>query len=180
MNEDKTYERIKEPDDPNRCQSTGSNGQCTLVAIAGGFCHLHGANKVIESNERKNIRNYKLSQLQSEFNHQMNNTQIKGLREEIALIRMMIQAYLTKASCENDLILYSGPISDLVTKLEKMVSSCHKLEGSMGQLLDKQAILQFASSVIAIIGEVINDEVKLHFVANKILALIPGEESTNV
>ena len=58
---------------------------------------------------------------------------------------MILEEVLNKCKDSKDLILKSSVISDLVVKVEKLVSSCHKMEGSMGQLLDKSAILQFAA-----------------------------------
>ena len=77
---------------------------------------------------------------------------------------------LNKCSDATDLILQSGPISDLVMKIEKVVASCHKLEGQMGTLLDKQAILQFAQAVISIIAsELEGQEAIIDAIATKIL-----------
>jgi len=45
-------------------------------------------------------------------------------------------------------------IANLVDKIEKTVASCHKLDASMGQLMDKQALIQFADTVIAAIAEI--------------------------
>lgn len=82
------------------------------------------------------------------------------------------------ATCHDatDLILQSGPISDLVMKIEKVVGSCHKLEGAMGQLLDKQAILLFASQVIQIISEHITDAALVNLIADKITQSLGGAD----
>jgi len=79
---------------------------------------------------------------------------------------------LNKCEDTNDLLLASGAISDLVLKIEKVVSSCHRLEGSMNQLMDKSAIIQFASEVISIISNKIDDEKILDSIANEILSAI--------
>jgi hypothetical protein len=68
-----------------------------------------------------------------------------------------------------DLILQSSKIADLAMKLEKLVSSCHKLEGSMGKLMDKSAILQFAAEIVEIIGkELQGDEEKISAIGEQI------------
>ena len=84
-------------------------------------------------------------------------------------------------SCEdiNDLMLISQPISDLVLKIDKVVNSCHKLDNSMGQLLDKSAILQFASEVINIIDAEVKDEKILNKIANKIMASLGTNDETS-
>jgi len=81
-------------------------------------------------------------------------------------------------SCNDsvELMLSSGPISDLVLKIEKVVSSCHKLEGSMGQLVDKAALLQFAHQVVSIISKHIEDSAVLSQIADEILDILKDEE----
>jgi hypothetical protein len=69
-------------------------------------------------------------------------------------------------------MLNSGAIGDMVLKIEKLVSSCHKLEGLMGQLLDKQAILQFAGEVIDIIGEECADTTIVEKIGGRIMLAI--------
>ncbi len=72
-----------------------------------------------------------------------------------------------------DLILQSQAISAMVMNIERVVSSCHKLEGSMGHLLDKQAILQFAQEVISIITKTLDgDDDRLTIIADEILQTV--------
>ena len=84
---------------------------------------------------------------------------VKDLRDEILILRMLLQEFINnRCKTPNDLIVFSSPIADLVMKVTTVVEKCHKLEGSMGELLDKQAILQFAGEVIKVIGEVFKDQ----------------------
>jgi len=73
----------------------------------------------------------------------------------------MMEEKLNQCNDFNDVILSSGAISDLALKIEKLVVSCHKLDGSMNQLLDKQAILQLASEMIKIIVDEVGDDTAL-------------------
>ena len=69
-------------------------------------------------------------------------------------------------------------ISDLVMKIEKLVKSCHTLEASLGGLMDKTAILTFATKVIDVITAELDDEVILAKVSNGILRVV-GEMGQN-
>jgi hypothetical protein len=80
---------------------------------------------------------------------------------------------LNRCEDEADLLLQSHTISDLVMKIDKVVKSCHQLEGSMGQLLDKQAILQFASEVIGVISIALEgQEDKISEIADGIVTIV--------
>ena len=77
----------------------------------------------------------------------------------------------TFAQCETgfDLLVQSQKIGDLVMKITSVVEKCHKLEGSMGQLLDKKTIIQMANTFIHIISEEDLPEEVLERIANRIL-----------
>lgn len=57
-------------------------------------------------------------------------------------------------------------------KIDRLVNSCHKLEGSLGQLLDKQAILNFASEVINVITDNLDDPIKIDQISTGILEIV--------
>ncbi|MDB4726416.1 hypothetical protein OAF54_03175 [bacterium] len=169
-----TFERITDAADPNRCQTTNKVGQCINKGMKledGSYtanCLAHGGNKQVNSAVARSLKNYKLDRWKAKLAEKTGSDDIKGLREEIGILRVVLEERLNRCEDATDLILQSGPISDMVMKIERVVSSCHKLEGSMGQLLDKQAILQFAQVVISIVGEYVHEDV-LPEVAEKII-----------
>lgn len=148
-----------EEDDPTRCQAVIPNvGQCRNQAVQGGTnCLVHGGNKQEESIRLQNLRNYQLGKFQAELERHARSPVLKSLRDEIAILRLTLEKRFERCDDITDLILQSGPISDLVMKIERVVSSCHKLEGSMHQLLDKQAIIQFAQELIGLIATTIGE-----------------------
>lgn len=143
------------------------------------YCHLHGANKTIEAQKSKSLSNYHLTKWRAKLERHAASPEIKSIREEIGILRMMLEEKLEQCNTPMELMIASGPIADMVLKIEKCVTSCHKLEGSMGQLLDKQAILQFAGEVINIISDIVTDEAKINAIADKIMATVGriGDES---
>jgi len=172
------FEKITSDDDPERCQAITAYGQCLNKAVPGGKnCLAHGGNKQLEKQRKESLRNYQLGKFQAALEKQATSPNIKCLRDEIAILRILMQEKFNKCNDATDLILQSGPISDLVLKIDKVVTSCHKLEGSMGQLLDKTAILQFANEVIKIIAvELEGEEVKLNKIADQILKIVGRDD----
>ena len=172
--------------DPNRCQGiAGNQGQCYNMAVKtedgvyGNFCLAHGGNKFLESQKKCAIRNYQLDKFKGRLNRHAGSSGLKSLRDEIAILRMIMEERLNACRDATDLILNSGAISDLVLKIDKLVSSCHKLEGSMGQLLDKSAILQFAAEIIEIVGDEVQNEEVIEAIGNRIMKAVGhiGDES---
>ena len=165
-------------DDPERCQAVNSQGQCRNKGVAladesiGTYCIAHGGNGQQASVLKAAVSNYRLERWQSRLAEKAEAEGLKSLRDEIGILRIVLEERLAKCDDAHDLILQSGPISDMVMKIERVVTSCHKLEGSMGQLLDKQAILQFAQMVIGILGVHITDESLLNTIADEIVGKI--------
>ena len=168
-------EKVNRSDDPERCQSNDTMGteQCWYKsAPESQYCMRHGGNKAAESNRKQALRNYRLNQFHQRIGELGNSPDIKSLRDEIGILRIIMEERLNRCMNASDLVLQSGAISDLVMKIDKVVTSCHKLEGSMGKLLDKQILLQFADQVITIItSEDIAEDV-LERMSSKLLKLV--------
>lgn len=183
MTNDSGFSRVPYPEHPNRCQSVNSVGQCLNLAVIlpdgsyGTNCLAHNGNMQINRAKVNGLRNYNLSKWQARVEQFGSSSDVKSLRDEIGILRLLMEERLNRCQDAQDLILQSAPIADLVMKIEKVVASCHKLEGSMGQLLDKQAILQFAQQVIAIIGAaLVGQEEKIDQIASEIVKVISPEQ----
>lgn len=168
--------RISDPADPNRCQANGVQGnQCLNKAIKlpdgsyGTVCAAHGGAKQYMKTKREELKNYNLTIFRSRIGKMANSEGIKSLRDEIGILRVMLESLINRCEDETELLLQSHRISDMIDKISRLVTGCHKIEGSMGQLLDKQAILQFAAEVINIISSNITDKVTLEKIADEIM-----------
>lgn len=160
---------VVEPDDPSRCQGMMSSGQCTLQALPGAtFCKLH--NSVVKRTEaNNNIRNLNVAVWQTRINQLADSPQAKSLREEIGVLRLLLEAVLNNCRDHSELIAMSNKISDLVSRIEKVVGSCHTLEKASGQLLDKNAALQLATAIISIVGDICSNPDEVATIADKIV-----------
>lgn len=149
-----------EADDPGRCQSIlkGGQGQCPYKAVEGfKFCPLHHGREL--SAEKKNrVNNYRLDKYQARVNEFADNDAVKSLREEIGIMRMLLEEIVNQCHSTTDLILFQPKISDLVMRVEKLVVSCQRLETANHMLLDKTAVIHLANIVVQIIGTHIPNE----------------------
>lgn len=163
------------PDDPNRCQHVIPQvGQCPNKKAGEGAtnCAAHGGASQLNSAERLSLRNYRLTKYHARIQELGESSEVKSLRDEIGILRMLVEERLNRVNDSMDLLMQSQPISDLVIKIEKIVTSCHKMEERTSQCLDRQAILQFASEVINIIDSKLADKEVVESIADDILAAI--------
>jgi hypothetical protein len=145
------------------------------AVIYGKYCLAHGGNHAMTAHTKEKVRNYNLTiaKFRANVDEKLGADDIKSLREEIAILRICLEQRLNRCEDAMDLILQSGAISDMVMKINTVVQSCHKLEGSMGHLLDKQAILQFAQVIIGIVGKTLADQPEnINTIADEILATL--------
>lgn len=168
---------VVEPDDPTRCQAidNATGNQCNYRSVKseegkyGSYCMRHGGHKYLAKERKESLRNYHLTKWQGRILQKADSPDIKSIRDEIGILRMMLETKLNACNDETDLMLHTHSISDMILKIEKLVASCHKLETHLGQTLDKSAVLTFASKLIYIITEVITDETLVEELSTRIM-----------
>jgi len=162
-----------EPDDPNRCQTVTSQGQCLNLAVPNcKNCEAHGANKQLQSQEAASLRNYRKSKWLSKIHEHADSSGLKSLREEIGILRVIMEERLDQCTDASELIMQSQQIADLVMKIEHIVTSCNKLDDKLKRVVDRSQLLQFASETIDIIASIITDEIILNTISDRILSAI--------
>ncbi len=150
---------IVEPDDPRRCQAVHGKGQCKYKAVDGSDrCPMHGGNLGADAARKQVLHRYRLAKWQSQIDHFAEDDDIKNLRGEVGILRMNLEQLLNRCNDASDLLLYQAKIGDQVMKIEKLVSSCHRIESQTGQLLDKPKVLALAANIVEIISKHVSDE----------------------
>jgi hypothetical protein len=166
------FERC-EPDDPLRCQAIVKTGQCPYKAVENGRnCPMHGGAKQQQLAQQEGIRNYRLAKWQSRVGEFADNDQVKSLREEIGILRVILEETLNMCKEPEELLIYSSKIADTVMKVEKLVASCHRLEASTGMLLDKTAALHLASVIVEIVSRYVTEPDAVDAISNEIVLAI--------
>ncbi len=166
-----TWERVTDLDDPNRCQGVMPTiGQCRNKAAEGSlFCYAHGGNKGVEAKKQREMKNYRLAKFRSRAEELGNSEHITSLKDEVALLRMLIEERINSLKDTQELLLCSGPLSDLLMKVATVVEKCHKLDSKLGNLLDRSKVVQFAQIVVEIISSKIDDPKILDQISSEIL-----------
>ena len=170
---DHNWQRV-EADDPRRCQAViSSTGQCRNISVEGtSYCPAHGGAAAAHNAEQKQLSMYRIKKYQARLSEFSEHEKIKGLRDEIGLLRILIEERLNQCHTELDLMLHSSVLSDLVMKVEKLVTSCNRLEGQLGTMLDKTQALQLGSEVVEIVARHVENEETLSQIAEEIIESI--------
>ena len=149
------------------CQHT-RNGMST-------FCTHHGGVVSDSALQKKAANVYRLQLFQARVDQFSTDPDIKNLRGEISILRLLIETKLNQCNDDYDLMLQSASIATLVTQASALVTSCHRIETLTGHLLDKQSLAEFAVKVVEIITNEVEPE-QADNIANKIIAALPDED----
>jgi hypothetical protein len=93
------------------------------------------------------MSNYLLSKYRGRIDQFTDNKAIYNIREELGMVRMLLETRLNKCETEDDLLMNSPAIADLVDRASKMVHSSVKLEEKLRNLLDVNAVNQFSEAL---------------------------------
>lgn len=141
-------------DDPRRCQKEN----CLNIAVEGSkYCLAHGGNRAAQAAEKQRMKNYRIAKFHKRASELSDSKGIASLRDEVGLLRMLIEERINQCTDTKDLLLISGPLSDLIMKSERLVSSMYKLEEKMGQHVDKSRLTQLAQVLINIIAKYVEN-----------------------
>ena len=147
-------ERVNAEDDPRRCHGTTHSGQCWNVAAPGSdrcpSC-VRGGTDLVEVDRRS----YLLTdpRFQARLVELGQAEELKSLRDEVAIARMLVEERLNKIKGDQDLFAATGAINSLLLTIEKLVSRSHILEQNLGQLYHRSTVVQLMQAVVEIVDE---------------------------
>ena len=139
--------------DPRRCKHSLPHEQCWNEAESGcDNCLVHGGRSKAEAQD---TRLYHLAEVdnRTRLAELSSHERIKSLREEIGLVRILIEKRMNMIRNETDLVSACGPINSMLLTLEKLIKSCHTLEQSLGELLSKNSVVRLGQSICEIVIE---------------------------
>lgn len=173
-------------DDPSRCQGISKNGQCPFRAV-GTYdprtkvwdgpkgCPRHAGQRGLTLESRANVKQYQLAKWEDRIQNQKDHPEIKSLRSEIGITRMLLETRLEKCRDPDELLMSAHSISELVRTLEKLISTCHRVELELGQLLDKSQAILFIRSVANIIGTYVDDPDIMSMLSEDLTELVENQ-----
>jgi hypothetical protein len=170
-----------QPNSPTRCQGTTGKGQCPREAVEGKpYCDYHLKDRDIE--DKMALRAYILTDpvISGSAGRHSQVEELKSLREEIALARAMIERRLNLVESNADFLNACGTVNTYLLTLERLITSCHRLEVNLGNLLSKAAILDLAKDIVSILMDELQEvpgyEEIVDRVSERIIAAIAEQE----
>lgn len=168
--------QVDHPDDKERCQALAGKNQCIQRQVPGSkYCPVHGGNKALKSEALASLNRYRLGKYQARVEHFTSDAQIKDLRAELGILRMILEEKLNLCLEIPELVIQASPIGELILKIQKLVETIHKLDKDLENLLDKPQILVLAERIIAIMNDEITDEALRLRLSQKIGEAINGD-----
>ena len=138
----------------DRCEATTSEGRCPNRKLGGSaYCKPCRNKKRNPEPRQYQLNNARFRQRQGEFGE---HEALLSLRDEIALVKILIEERYNLIKNDSDLMVACGPLNTLFLTLERLVKSCNSLEKSLGNLLSKSALITFAGEVITIVADEIS------------------------
>jgi len=165
--------KVPYPDHPNRCQAVGgSHGdQCfNLAAPESKYCLAHSGNFAVAQTQLKELNLYRVKKYEKRIREFKEANGARGLEEELAIMRMVLEEILLK--CENEgemgLLLYSTKISETVRDIKTLVLSVERLSSKAGLTIGRSQGVVLAGKVVDIISRHVTDMEALNRIANDI------------
>jgi len=136
------------------------------------YCPLHGGNKAAQAAAVQTTRQYQLGKWSVRQSQFAESISVKSLRDEIGILRMMIEERLVSCKDSMDLLIASPAISGMVLNVERLVSSCHKIETAMDLMIDKTALVQLGLGIVELVARYVEDPEERETLAKELLTMI--------
>lgn len=166
------FERIEHDSDPNRCQGRmrKNTEQCYFKKIPGTqYCPRHAANATLQGLQKEARQLYHLTRWKDKMNAKADHPELKSLREELGILRMVLEERINQCQDENELLMRAGAITEMVREITKTARMCHALELSVGSVLDKQQALIWVTEIGETLSRYIKDPDVLEMISEDIL-----------
>lgn len=155
-----TMTRVRDLDDPNRCTHTpkDGSGQCMMKAVEGGDrCPPHGGGRQLQIMKKEQLRAYAKNRWSAEIKSNANDSEIKSLREELGISRIMLNQLLDRCKDSHDLLMMSGPIDTFLKTINLIQKTSHSIEKDLNNTVGPEALAEFANSLFDIIMDEVED-----------------------
>jgi len=138
-----------------QCIYTTNSSQCNNLTIdPSGYCSTHKRTRKGVKKERNYLLNNPV--LNSSIQRQDTLNELKSLREEIMLARALVETRLNLAETDAELVASMPLIQSYIVTIEKLVSTCQRMEVSIGELLSKASLLTIAQEIVSVLNETLD------------------------
>ena len=94
------------------------------------------------------------------------------LTAEVELLKRLIAARTEMLKDQDSIIIYSGHIADLITRLQKLMDGAIKLEQAKGNLISREVAMSLIGNIMNAVADVVKDIEQLDAIHERIEALL--------
>jgi hypothetical protein len=146
------------PEDP-MCQGIDARGEmCKYKPVAGGvYCVYHGGRGQLAalSERQQSIYDFQktqyLRQVEQKINAIERNPRSQSMRDEIGILRVMLQEILDSCTDEALLVLRAGEITNLTVSIEKLMKTSFTMDKEMKELMTKDDAKALAQKLLNVL-----------------------------
>jgi len=143
-------QRVDDPADSRRCKSPTPTGQCWNVAEEGSdHCLAHAPRPTISPTKR--IYLLQRADEQKRLAELADHDEVKSLREEIALTRMMIEMWQNEMKTDTDRMLKWPACERAIQTVHRLVKDCFVIEQNLGSLMSTKTAMRLANTIVQIV-----------------------------
>lgn len=137
------------------------------------YCDIHDR---FNKSEKEGKRLYQLHKWQRRIQEFDNSDKVKSVRDELAILRMSLETILNACNTAADIMIRSAQIAKLVDQINTLVVSTHKIEKSLGLVVDKDQLVGFAMRILTVITTYVSNPDTLELIAEGIKGVLEHEE----
>ena len=144
--------RVTDPADPRRCKGPTPSGQCMNEAEDGcENCLVHCGPPSTALSPTKRVYLLTRADARKRLAELAEHEEVKSLREEIALTRMMIETQFNGINSDLDWAMRWPAIERGIRTVHGLVKDCHVIEQNLGSMLSKETVLGLAHRICQVV-----------------------------
>jgi hypothetical protein len=145
---------------PEVCQGNTGQGPCEYKRSPGSdYCSIHGAGASIKAQERAELRNLRITNATygQRAKEIAGSGGLKNLTDEIALMRVSLEAIFNNINNANEMLLYVDRLDKLANTISKLTESWQRLQEKNKELLGRDTVLAIFDQLMEKIVERVTD-----------------------
>jgi hypothetical protein len=161
-------------DHPEVCGGNTGAGPCTYQREVGSlYCPLHGAANSKGTAEKAELRNLRINSIYAQRAKDLTqNSGIKCLGDEIALMRVTLETVFNSIKNENEMLMYADKIENLTKGVSNLVVAWQKLQERNKELLDRQTVMSIADGILEEIVRLVDNPDTIRQLADAIYNVV--------
>ncbi len=164
-------QRVYDLDAPDRCtHHKPGEGQCPMQSVPNyNRCEVHGGVNQLQINKKQELRAYMANRWRAEIKSNASDSEIKSLREELGIARIMLDQLLNRCKDSHDLLLMSTPIDNMLKTITLIQKNSHLIEKDLNNIITPESLEEFGNALFNIIMEEVQDSNTINRISMKIM-----------